>query len=62
METNDPSKDEKDRLAHAYRLLQAAARIKAAKLNLPASSSMNPYEVLTHEEIEEVTKNLNLPR
>lgn len=62
METKDPSKDEKDRLAQAYRLLQAAARIKAAKLNLPASSSMNPYTVLTREEIEEVTKDLNLPR
>jgi hypothetical protein len=62
METNDPSKDEKDRLARAYQLLQAAARIKAAKLNLPASSSMNPYEILTHEEIEEVTESLNLPR
>ena len=62
METKDSSKDEKDRLAQAYQLLRAAARIKAAKLNLPASSSMNPYEVLTHEEIEEVTKDLNLPR
>jgi len=62
METNDASKDEQDRRAHAYQLIQAAARIKAAKLNLPASSSMNPYEILTHEEIEEVTKDLNLSR
>lgn len=62
MKTNDASKDEEDRRAHAYQLIQAAARIKAAKLNLPASSSMNPYKILTHEEIEEVTKDLNLSR